>query len=452
MNTKKCIIKFEQYAIQSYCGISRMVGFVRAKNLIELIDIADLDANPRSAKSGSVTQDIIESIKETPEILPFKTKGVLIGTATSPIEMERQRFVLEFNDRDIEGILDGGHNTLAIAIYMLNQSYDGETIIKKVKTWQDMKSAWTQYKEYIYRRRDESTFKGFDFLVPLEVIYPSSDTEESSSAFQSSILDICAARNNNVQLYADTKANQAGHYDFIKKHCIDPTIRDQIIWKTNESGRIPVKDIVALAWIPLSLMDMPEGLRVPTANQIYSSKGACMDSFVKLMESESVSRPESGTYVLENESVKSALSMLRDLPRLYDKIYSEFPYSYNKIGNFGRIGVVKIVDQKKSKEKKDGYIRKSFSHFYQKPVQYDYPDGFIVPIVYGLRALMSYQNGRLSWKVNPDKFIENNLDSLVQNHKGFMEKHYDPQTVGKNAGAYNIAETYCSMMITDKPV
>ena len=120
MNPNKVIIKFEQVADQPNDVIRRLTGFVQAKYLVDLIDAADLNANPRSAKVGNVTDDIIDSIKKTKDIFPFKTKGILLAVSTPPRALERMRYELEFKDSEIEGILDGGHNTLAIAIHILN--------------------------------------------------------------------------------------------------------------------------------------------------------------------------------------------------------------------------------------------------------------------------------------------------------------------------------------------
>ena len=126
MNPNKVIIKFEQVCDQANESIRRLVGFVKAKYLIDLIEAADLNANPRSAKVGNVTEDIIESIKKTRDIFPFKTKGILLAVSTPPKDLERKRYELEFKDHEIEGILDGGHNTLAIAIHILNLATDDD--------------------------------------------------------------------------------------------------------------------------------------------------------------------------------------------------------------------------------------------------------------------------------------------------------------------------------------
>ncbi len=78
------------------------------------MDAATLEANPRTAKVGQITSDIRESIETTPDLFPFKTKGILVASANCK-ELERRRYHMTFENPAIEGILDGGHNTLAIA-------------------------------------------------------------------------------------------------------------------------------------------------------------------------------------------------------------------------------------------------------------------------------------------------------------------------------------------------
>src|SRR3546814_15114325 len=69
---------------------------------------SDLEANPRAAKIGSVTNAIVESLEETPELFPFKSKGILIGTSSYEA-LQRNRFELTFDNPESEGILDGAH-------------------------------------------------------------------------------------------------------------------------------------------------------------------------------------------------------------------------------------------------------------------------------------------------------------------------------------------------------
>src|SRR5271168_2283269 len=103
MNPDKIIIKFEDVAEQVHGPVRRLVGFVRARNMLSLFDAADLDANPRSAKAGPVTHAIMESIEDDPDIFPFKTKGILIGSSEYEA-LQRSRFQLYFVDTAIEGV------------------------------------------------------------------------------------------------------------------------------------------------------------------------------------------------------------------------------------------------------------------------------------------------------------------------------------------------------------
>lgn len=117
------IIKFDFPGEQTVGEITKVVGLVAAKYMVPIIDALDLEANPRSSKTGSVTSDIQESIETDPMIFPFKTKGILL--AASQYEcLERNRYKITPENRSFEGILDGGHNTLAIGLYILQRAME----------------------------------------------------------------------------------------------------------------------------------------------------------------------------------------------------------------------------------------------------------------------------------------------------------------------------------------
>ena len=73
MNPTSVIVRFDQVAEQAAGSVLRIFGFSRARELLQLFDSADLEANPRSAKAGQVTEDILESIVETPDTFVFIT-------------------------------------------------------------------------------------------------------------------------------------------------------------------------------------------------------------------------------------------------------------------------------------------------------------------------------------------------------------------------------------------
>ena len=87
----------------------------------------DLDANPRASKTGPVTEAIQDSIGRTPVLFPFKTKGILLA-ASQYERLGAGRIRILPDNLELEGVLDGGHNLLAIGLFLLDKamSYKGE--------------------------------------------------------------------------------------------------------------------------------------------------------------------------------------------------------------------------------------------------------------------------------------------------------------------------------------
>jgi len=439
MNPSNVIVRFEKVAEQAAGSVQRIVGFVRARELIPLFDAADLDANPRSAKSGPVTADILDSIMDTPETFVFKTKGILIG-ASYYERLQRNRYRLNFENTKIEGILDGGHNALAIGTHIL-MSAVGESVKRKVRNWPDFKSVWEDLRDEIEDLRklkpeeegyDESSL---DFLVPVEILVPSDlESEEAMEEFNSSLLAICSARNNNVQLTLETKANKKGFYEDLRK-ALPAEISERVEWKTNDGGEVKARDLIALAWIPLSILDdqldyVPE---IPPQN-IYRNKGECAKLFDELLSDDRVSKATDGEYTraVHNNVVKGALKVAAQIPALYDKIYCDFPSAYNEGGGkFGKLSIVKMADSMRTNPT---------TYFTKEDVEYRYPDGLIMPLVYGLQALMEVdEDGAISWIQDPYEFLDEHLVQIVKKYRVILDAfRFDPQKVGKNQGSYDL--------------
>lgn len=433
----KLTLKFEQSDEQVLEGLRRIVGFVHGKSLLGLLDVGELSANPRSAKTGSVTAEIIHSLSRTPEIFPFKTKGLLLG-ASSYRALERQRYEITFSDPEIEGILDGGHNALAAGIYLLQLAGVEEREIASIKTWMDFKDTWKKYRADVQECRDE-----IDFLMPVELLVPGDpEDEDEAELFTSQLLDICSARNNNVQLTEEAKANQMGFYSNLHD-ALPEDLAKKVEWKTNDGGRIKVRDILALAWIALPKLNEAGGIHV-LPNQLYRNKAICVEQFNKLMALKTVSREQEG-YKREvfNPKVLKAFSVIADLPALYDQLYEDIPDAYNKAdGAYGKISAVRMYDpdkaSEKSAEKKSRYLkRRPTTPFYERPCDYTCPDGFIMPLAYGLSALIEDGASGLRWKTDPARFLKNHLRDIMKSYRFFMETaHWDPQKVGKNLSVY----------------
>lgn len=442
------IIKLDFPVEQTVGEITKIVGLTKARYLVPVIDFLDLDANPRSSKTCSVTDAIEESIEIDPAVFPFKTKGILLA-ASQYEHLERGRIKLTPDDPNIEGILDGGHNTLSIGLHILRKSleYKGLPFPKGSKTWDEFKQLWQAKRdvigEYLDALKKEPDGGSLNFYVPLELLVPrSAEGPVSVEAFKNDLLEICAARNNNVQLQVSAKANQLGYFDTLKRLMdkYNPALAKRIEWKTNDGGDIKAQDIIALAWIPLNLItpvkDANRRVLDPVlAQNIYRGKGGCLKQFEKLMSSPEVTVETAADYKreLQNPEVASAFRIAAELPELYDYIYAIFPALYNAAGgSYGHITAVKKLNEKR-KDKK--------TPFTETEIETVSPEGYIVPLVYGLQALMENRivDGRheIHWTQPPRAFLQKNLPKIVAHYAGiFSMCDYDPQKIGKNPQSY----------------
>jgi len=438
MKNQKVVIRFDEVCERDKYELRRIEGTATAGSMIRLIDVADLQANPREAKVGDVTDAIEDSLEETPNLFPFKTKGILLAAGKCELR-ERKRFQLHFDDEDIEGVLDGGHNLLAIALHILRRAIgeDADKALKGLKRWEMIPDVWKSNRDAIEKVKSK-----LDFLTPLEVIFPQGSASGRDD-FESAVLDVARARNNNAELTEETKANKAGFYDAIRQS-IDRELVEQIEWKTNDGGRIKVRELVALSWIALSRIEP----KVPGKDEfspvaMYRNKGACVAAYNTLMASDDISERAKGEIrELKDKAVKSAIAMLKDIPALFDLIYEEFPEAYNEASpGFGRVSSVRIWDPTKAESSDPKYLSHAArTKFYRRECKYDFPDGFIMPLVWALGELMEYKDGRVTWRVDPARFIKKNLAKTLKVYYGMIQMaNYDPQKVGKTSACYYLA-------------
>ncbi|MGW6035041.1 hypothetical protein ACWFOS_15395 [Gordonia terrae] len=452
MSTSSVVLKFEQAAEQPFESTCRIVGFVKLRHLAPLLTAADLESNPRSSKVGSITEAITESLDRTPDTFAAKTKGILVGTGNYR-PRERQRYELEFANPLLEGILDGGHNALALGLRILSHAGVDDQLVGRVRLWSDFKKLWDANLKRVEAAVKDADDQALDVLVPVELLVPS-DPEDAATVerFSAALLDVCAARNNNAQLRAETRANQQGYFEALKE-LLPPTIADDVEWKTNDGGRIKAADVIALSWIPLSKLDLPKDedgrqVEAPVAQNIYRSKGDCVTRFERLMSSSDVTIPGPDGYRrdLKSSAVRSAFQVTADLLDLYDVIYRRLPDAYNSNdGKFGRITAVKKMNP-------DGSSRKKYAKFSHKQVATAIPDGFVIPLVVGLKSLMDVSDsGEVRWKTDPLKFLDDHFDTVVGDFKSAIALlEYDPQKVGKAPEAYRMAEVAYEMVLLRK--
>lgn len=435
-------LKFEEGVTQTIGSFKRVFGLVPIRQLVRLINVVDLDSNPRNSRAGSITQDIMQSLERYPDTFPLMSKGILISAMNFRC-LERNRYQLRFEDKGIEGVLDGGHNLLAVGLYILGEALASASIKSPVGariTFAEFKKLFQQHFEVIdeYLQDAKNNIR-LDHFVPVELVIPASESDADRLAFRDNLPLIQQARNNNAQLKDQTLADHAGIFEELKR-AVSPDLRTVIEWKSNDGGRIDVRELIALSWIPFSELDFDvldsTGKRIaaPSPTQLYSSKATVLNRFVEFMEADSVGRmPVGEKYELSNERVRSAIKLTASLPNLFEQV-SEF--------------VAPIFDNADSKMKfadldvivaanKRGNARHKFT---ESPTDVAVPDGFVWPIITGFRALIEQdEDGDLYWGVDPVVFLHDHWRELSDSLFNVLESgQFDPQKVGKSKLSYDL--------------
>lgn len=421
--------------------IQRISSSISPYHFIRLVSVSDNKINPRAARENGITCDIRETLDLSPNLFWLMSKGILIATENCKL-LDRGRVSLT-TDGDREGIMDGGHNALAISQFLITKLFPE---VKIFKTWVDCKDFWNKNeKEIIKRFNDQGGNDAFKFSIPVEIIFPGNE-DGALDEYYETISQICTARNTNVQLKQATQDNQVGIYEVLKEHL---SCSDKVVWKSGQSGDIKVEDIVSMAVIPLIFLQeqgrLPNDKTIKTLNavSVYSQKSKCIDFYGDVLKHPQISTKKEDKYILHNSLVRSALEMIDDIVKAFDNMYLTFPNIHNS--NAGKFGNIGAVDQKKTK-----CVPVPFLTTKQK-TDYKYSAGYFLPLFCGIRKLMYIDEATntLKWKINPAdiSFDFRNLKcaKYIEMVK-FLS--YDPLKVGKASMMYleglDIFEAYLS--------
>ena len=435
---------FQQAIKQNIGPADRIVGLVRLKHFFGLLEFENLQANPRDSKSSDITLEIQESLEQESDIFPILSKGVLIAS-TNAVELDRDhRYKLSFENRHIEGILDGGHNTLAIGRFILSKVLETPAEKLELKGARDFKSYKKLYTKHFQAQqdflKDPANTDIAEILIPVELLIPQSHSDFDIRDFIEVIPMVQESRNRNAQLTNKTWANHEGLFEELKKH-LDVDLAVKIEWKANAGGSIDVGHLLALAWIPLSVLmsESPEEfkaeggkvLRPLAPVQTYNSKATVLNRYVDLLKSSRVGKADSEDtkYVLTHEGVKSAFKIVGDLPRLYEAVYDSLPGIYNQIGTWGSMDAV-ASEMAKSKAPVKKFSGDAATTYV--------PEGFIAPFIYAFRALLRLEDGKVEWITDPFEFLKEKGHLFGQAYFDILEdKGGDPQKVGKANMSYS---------------
>jgi hypothetical protein len=456
MNNQTASIVVQLYSPSTVAGtlsthIGRVTGHLDPKNFIKLMEGMTIDSNPRKPKQSSVTRDIRDTLQKSPALFHLMTKGILMSASRCD-ELDRNRFRLNFeqNEYAVPGILDGGHNSLAIATHLLSFIAEDDEL-KSIKDWESLMPIWHLYSADMLESWGSDTAEAFKFFTPIEIIFPADpDDEDVLRQWGESHRDITHARNNNAQLTDATKHNHQGFYDYLKQ-IIPEEIAEKIEWKTNDGGTIKAADVVSLSLISLSKLPIEIIGTEISLVKLYSSKQYCVDTFHKILAFDGNGSFSGQTYTLENEHIKSALRLVPNIISAYDFIYQSFPTWYNNAGgSFGKIAGVRLFDQGSRQDKKK-YSSKPFKTKYQeRDCNYNYADGFMIPIVVGLRELIDFSNDGVFLRCNPEHFLSNKSTEIFGMYSTLVKfSDFNPGKIIKDKGSYDIAAGAIKMALAD---
>lgn len=408
--------------------IIKLNSSISPQTAVELIRVVDNQINPREAKAGPITKAIFSTLNDTPELFWFKSKGILLATTDCEILQDPNQVSLTFGNPLYEGIMDGGHNFLAIANFLTTK-----LLKKPLKNWKECKQFWAEHYDEIKRAIDEEAVKDdniLSFSIPIEIIAPMHE-EGALDDYYRVISAICKARNNNVQLQDAALSNQSGFYDYLKEQMTDFPVQ----WKTNDAGTIKVNDVVSWATLPLMFLQQKDLIvKEPKLNvvSIYSSKSKCVNAFSAILDTDGYCEEENGKFKLTSELIKSALNLVPDILRYFDRLTVAFPDLFKKALHSNlSTAAGDIIDKNKQMEVpfKTTDSKSSCS----------YPLAYIYPLVAGTTALMRVNGNKVEWIKNPaDPAFDLNNVNLSTFVSVMKSLRYDPQKVGKDKSFYEL--------------
>lgn len=483
MNTELII---KDASVQTGKKLMKIIGLLSASELVKLMDQVSLKPNPRSPNVNKITKAITRTIEEYPELLQYKTKGVL--AAGNYISKSGKTYTIDFSTPAYGGILDGGHNFFAIVRVMLidavRHKYSSQRaedkrirrLVDHIRSWQDLTEMWRMYGEHVVSlikaldslstavKATDKMCRKFSFLLPVEIISPREGTTERE--VKGIIHEISVARNNNVQLKEVAIAQHKGSYDLLKQ-ILPAEVNSKVQWKSGENQcPIPPTKVVPLALLPLKKLEEANVLKKlsdsinATSSQdedaeeasfppvklmsMYTSTNGCISIYSQVIDAVA-NLNESGGHAEIVESIVDSLGVIRDLPAMWDA----FEFAFEDLFALAVSG-----NEKKYSElgcnSKGAAKKETPTRFFTRQIpkgRFVSRAGFVTPLFMNIcHAFLKYDISaqKVDWVVSPDRIVDEILSpskackAMMKQYLSFIKTmDYDPSKFGKAPLAYN---------------
>lgn len=492
-------LKIQNASLLKGDKLTKLSGLLSADMLVRMMDEVSLKPNPRSPNVNKITRAIDETLEQEPELLQYKTKGILM--AGEYRGRDGETFVIDFQKPVYGGILDGGHNFFALVRTLLIEAVKvlyptmGATDkrkrkeAKKVRSWRDLVDIWQLEGAKVGAFVAEATGHGGDkkagvklhrklsFLVPVEVLSPSEGIP--AKAVGEIIHSISVARNNNVQLKDVAIAQHKGSYDYLK-HVLPDGLNRKIQWKSgeNQCPILPTK-IVSLAILPIEKLaqagvfreietavqatlqtdgDGTDTFHLPAVHRksIYTSTAGCVSAYSQLVDAVSNLADNGADDDDLKQTVVDSLAVVAEMPDVWDALEERFEDLFGAVS--GAVGkqYPELPCNKKGPTKKEVPTR--FQTRQIQPGRFPACTGFLAPLfaaLVGGSLVFDKEGRRVVWSIHPSILVKE-LDApsseflvMLEDYVRLMDSQagYDPSKFGKTQAVYDMFEHYQSVQL-----
>lgn len=342
--------------------------------------------NPRDPKiTSGVAKSIAKTLREDPKNFFFRNRGITILAENVVFNNNTKELAVEFSNKNLHGLLDGGHTFAVIqeAFRSLSEDELNNTIMNEA-------------------------------YIKLEILEGFPSREE--------VVEIVGARNTSTQVKDQSLANLLQHFDAIKDIIADKPYAARIAYKEtefNDDGSkkdIDIKEILSY----LICFDR-EGFDDYNHPVIaYSGKAAVL----KHAED-------------NRRRLQKYLTLLPDILALRDEIYEKMPSTWNRQG--GKFGRLEGVSTKHTKT-----IELPFKNV---KTEYVIPSAFIYPVLASFRSLVKIENDTCSWVVPPVEFFNSHQNELVRRLGDQALVFRNPTKLGKEKTVWQSCYDYMVMEV-----
>lgn len=381
------LIKFKAYGFRRLptpydeAGKKMYTAILNVKDVPEELD-EWRELNVRDPKENkTVPKDIRDSLINDPGSFFFKNRGLLIFADSVEFDNVSNLVKVEFADKQMHGLADGGHSFRVIRRHL-----DGLS---------------------------PEELNDFDAFVKVEILEGYKTREEA--------VPVIEARNNSTPVAEQSFQELLGAYNVIKEQVGGKPYFDRIYYKQYEENSdgtakdIDVKELLSY----LVSFDISSFGSKEHPIKAYTSRAKVVEHFAL-----DKNNPD------KKERMDKLAPLLPKILELRDFIYELLPEAYNDgSGAFGLLkGVVKIKKNMKKEE----------MCFTGRTSMYRIPAGFIYPILSAFRVLVKDVGGVYVWKQDPVALFNDLKHELAVDIGEQAKRIQNPNQLGKDHGTWTI--------------